>query len=443
MEGYDEDETTLHKWTDYKLISKIGSGAYSTVWEAVHVPTGTKVAIKKETDIFADPTDCKRILREVRLIRQFAHPSIIRLYDVFTNRDREEFDCLYLVLELVDASLKDVSSSPIYLTENQVRKVFYNFMVGLKYLQSMGVLHRDIKPANVLIYENCDVRICDFGLARTAPEVSCPLSVHRLKRKKLREERKEAKKEEGKSPKEGLIKPGSSTLPPAPGDKSPEAPFNQIRTLKKRLSVHVVTRWYRAPEVVLMQRDYGYPIDMWSAGCLFAELQGLRKENVKHYLDRKPLFPGGSCFPLSPMGSGPLATRDQLGVIVDVLGTPTEKDLTFLEGKDLVESLMELPKKERVNLDKLYPAAGKDATDLLGKMLRFNPYDRVIIDECLAHPYFSTVRKPEKEVVASKPAVLEFDDEEKMDEGRLRSFILKEVEYYAKKKKDGTLFKSI
>ncbi len=432
MEKYDEDETSLHEWTDYKLLSKIGSGAYSTVWEAVHIPTGTNVAIKKETDIFADPTDCKRILREVQLLRQFDHPSIIRLYDVFVNQNARDFDSLYLVLELVDASLKDVSSSPIYLSENQVRRVFYNFMLGLKYLQSMGILHRDIKPANVLIYENCEVKICDFGLSRTAPEVSCPMQFHRLRRKKLQEGAAKDAKDESKT---------------ADSIDSSTRPLSKVRVLKRQLSIHVVTRWYRAPEVVLMQRDYGYPIDMWAAGCLFAELQGLKKENIKDCALRRPLFPGDSCFPISPMSLGlsansPDDSKDQLHVIMNVLGSPTKKDLTFIQGEELVESILKLPKRPRVDLATMYPAAGKDALDLLIRMLAFNPYNRIIVDECLAHPYFAPVRKPEREVVASRPAVLELDENDKMDEARMRRLFLDEVEYYEKKRKAGTLFKS-
>ena len=71
-------------------------------------------------------------------------------------------------------------------------------------------------------------------------------------------------------------------------------------SLKRELSEHVVTRWYRAPELILMEKDYGPAIDMWSVGCIFAELLGMLKENVLNAKDRKPIFPGKSCYPLSP-----------------------------------------------------------------------------------------------------------------------------------------------
>jgi mitogen-activated protein kinase 1/3 len=76
--------------------------------------------------------------------------------------------------------------------------------------------------------------------------------------------------------------------------------------LKRELTGHVVTRWYRAPELILLEKDYGEAIDVWSVGCIFAELLSMMKENVPNPLERKPLFPGGSCFPLSPDSNPPL-----------------------------------------------------------------------------------------------------------------------------------------
>jgi mitogen-activated protein kinase 1/3 len=72
------------------------------------------------------------------------------------------------------------------------------------------------------------------------------------------------------------------------------------------LTSHVVTRWYRAPEVILLEKDYTSAIDMWSVGCIYAELQGMLKENAATFMDRSPLFPGTSCFPLSPDRNNPV-----------------------------------------------------------------------------------------------------------------------------------------
>jgi mitogen-activated protein kinase 1/3 len=75
---------------------------------------------------------------------------------------------------------------------------------------------------------------------------------------------------------------------------------DQRKNMKRELTGHVVTRWYRAPELILLEKEYGPAIDVWSVGCVFAELLGMMKESAPTYLDRKPLFPGKSCFPLSP-----------------------------------------------------------------------------------------------------------------------------------------------
>lgn len=75
---------------------------------------------------------------------------------------------------------------------------------------------------------------------------------------------------------------------------------DQRKNIKRELTGHVVTRWYRAPEIILLEKDYGPAIDIWAVGCIFAELLGMMKEHSPTFMDRKPLFPGKSCFPLSP-----------------------------------------------------------------------------------------------------------------------------------------------
>jgi mitogen-activated protein kinase 1/3 len=107
------------------------------------------------------------------------------------------------------------------------------------------------------------------------------------------------------------------------------------------LTGHVVTRWYRSPELILLEKDYGEAIDIWSVGCIFAELLSMMKENAPTFMDRKPLFPGQSCFPLSPVNEPvtkkngfPVSTNDQLNVIFDIVGTPEEADVSFVtDGK--------------------------------------------------------------------------------------------------------------
>jgi mitogen-activated protein kinase 1/3 len=133
---------------------------------------------------------------------------------------------------------------------------------------------------------------------------------------------------------------------------------DQRKNMKRELTGHVVTRWYRAPELILLEKDYGPAIDVWSVGCIFAELLGMMKESAPTYLDRKPLFPGKSCFPLSPDShakenkSGfPFAKNDQLAIIFEVIGTPEEDDRSFVTDQKALEYLNAFPKKSKVDLN--------------------------------------------------------------------------------------------
>ena len=125
------------------------------------------------------------------------------------------------------------------------------------------MLHRDLKPANVLVNEDCSVRLCDFGLARSITGLETVAK---------------------------LIE-----IDPNPNYKAKLASAQKKRRkMKRQLTGHVVTRWYRAPELILMEKDYGPAIDIWAVGCIFAEILGMTQS------ERGPLFPGQSCFPLSP-----------------------------------------------------------------------------------------------------------------------------------------------
>lgn len=203
--------------------------------------------------------------------------------------------------------------------------------------------------------------------------------------------------------------------------------------MKRELTGHVVTRWYRAPELILLEKEYGPAIDVWSVGCIFAELLGMMKESAPTYLDRRPLFPGKSCFPLSPdknpkeeKSGFPFSTNDQLAVIFEVIGTPNEEDKSFVTDSKAIEYLNAFPKRDKVDLATIYPGAGEEAIDLLHKILVFNPYFRISIDDCLAHPFFKKLRKPEKEQVATES--IKFDwEKEHLDKAKLRQYFLEEI----------------
>lgn len=117
--------------------------------------------------VFEDEVDCKRILREVTLLRRLKHQYVVELFDIIEPKHPETFDTLYVVLELAESDLKKVIKSAIHLQLKHIQLVVYNLLAAVKYIHSANVLHRDMKPANVLVNEDCSVKICDFGLARS------------------------------------------------------------------------------------------------------------------------------------------------------------------------------------------------------------------------------------------------------------------------------------
>jgi len=148
--------------------------------------------------------------------------------------------------------------SPKDLKEAHVKIIMYNMLCSLNFIHSTGLMHRDIKPANVLVDDQCQVTLCDFGLARNMLPSD-------------REDQEESKEEE-------------------------EEP-------KRRLSSHISSRWYRSPEIILTQESYNSKIDIWALGCIMAELllkiEKIHKPESKKDFSDRFLFPGQSCFPLS------------------------------------------------------------------------------------------------------------------------------------------------
>lgn len=410
----------LESWTDYKLLEHIGTGAYSTVWEAQYVPTGSKVAIKIEEAALDDIVKCKRILREIKLLRKLRHPNVVRLIDVFmSTKDNARVE-VYVVMELIDTDVRQLLKSSS-LSEKQIKTIFYNTLLAINYLQSAEVMHRDVKPANILVTKRCHAKLCDFGLARTVFEESPMVK---------------AGSDEGvKTPLARLEASGESS-------SALELYFSgQLPERSRRLTMHVVTRWYRAPELILMQEDYGHKVDMWALGCLFAELQGTKKENGAGSKERSPLFPGKTRQPALLNECGLTEENNgQLSAIFDVIGSPEPEDCEFIADKELAAKLQKLPKKHKKNFEEMYPGSEKLAIDLLNSLLQFNPNRRISIDKCMEHPYLASVRAKEREIPASHKIVLEFPADESLDGATIKKMFIEEVEYFEKLKKTGKLF---
>jgi mitogen-activated protein kinase 1/3 len=394
--------------------------------------------------VFEDEVDCKRILRELALLRRLKHPYVVELFEVIEPRDRAAFDTLYVVMELAESDLKKVIKSAIHLTLKHIQLVVYNLFCAIKFLHSANVLHRDLKPANVLVNEDCSVKICDFGLAR---------SIAGVESSELIIKKGYDKEDDKNEASEDVVMAGAEPAKIQEEEAKPAAELttaekrklmterlkktkNERKNLKRELTGHVVTRWYRAPELILLEKEYGPAIDVWSVGCIFAELLGMMKESAPTYLDRKPLFPGKSCFPLSPDRAAqeekhgfPVSKNDQLSVIFDVIGTPNDEDISFVTDAKAQEYLQTFKHTPRGDLSDLYPGAGPEAIDLLNKILVFNPYFRLSIAECLDHEFFKKFRKPEKEINSTDNIVFDWESEE-LDKDRLRELFLEEIDFF-------------
>jgi mitogen-activated protein kinase 1/3 len=134
---------------------------------ADHIPTGRKVAIKKMEGVFEDETDCKRILRELMLLRRLKHKYVVELLDIIKPTNKKSFDTLYIVLEYAESDVKKIIKSAIHLQLVHIQTIVYNLLCAVKYIHSSDVIHRDLKPANILVNEDCSVKVCDFGMARS------------------------------------------------------------------------------------------------------------------------------------------------------------------------------------------------------------------------------------------------------------------------------------
>jgi len=196
------------------------------------------------------------------------------------------------------------------LSDRHNQWIIYQILLGLKYMHSAKCIHRDLKPSNVLINSNNHVKICDLGLARGVEE-------------------------------------------------SADAQYTE----------YVVTRWYRAPEVMVTATKYDYQIDVWAVGCILGEL-----------LERKkPLFPGTDYL-------------DQLKWIISTIGTPTDQDLGDI-GQAARNYIQGLGAQKRTKWTDRFKDANPDALDLLDKLLQFSPKRRITVEEALKHHYFKGLEK--------------------------------------------------
>ncbi|KAL2109378.1 hypothetical protein VUR80DRAFT_2544 [Thermomyces stellatus] len=329
----------------YTVTKELGQGAYGIVCAAANNQTGEGIAVKKVTNVFSKKILAKRALREIKLLQHFrGHRNITCLYDMDIPRP-ENFNETYLYEELMECDLAAIIRSGQPLTDAHFQSFIYQILCGLKYIHSANVLHRDQKPGNLLVNADCELKICDFGLAR-----------------------------------------GFSI------DPEENAGY---------MTEYVATRWYRAPEIMLSFQNYTKAIDVWSVGCILAELLGGR-----------PFFKGRDYV-------------DQLNQILHILGTPNEETLSRIGSSRAQEYVRNLPYMPKKPFPTLFPNANPDALDLLDKMLAFDPASRISVEEALEHPYLQIWHDPSDEPEC--PATFNFDFEIIDDVEEMRQMILREV----------------
>lgn len=382
----------------YEVGRKLGSGSHGTVREAYDTEKETKVAIKQMRNIFDDNTDCRRILREIAILTQLSHPNVVRVHDIIVPPDIDSFVDLCLVLEKCDMALNKYIRMDVTLELWQVNTLFSHLLLGLHYVHACGIIHRDLKPANCLFNAAVgELKICDFGLAR---------SVHSEQ----------------------------FHVQPLPESPLTEGDEGSAKNLKNRIMTqHVVTRWYRAPELAITPGEYTPAIDVWSSGCIYAELLQMLKDG-EEAMDREPLFPGSSCYPLSPAkagrakasGSRTRGQSDQLEVIFNVIGTPSEEDIVRCFASEEARTyLRDFDSREGQGIGGRFKYVDKDSLSLLKGMLCFDILERLDCVAALQHrTILAVMDKDEIDAAAAAPKKvrLAFEAEADLNELRLRHY---------------------
>jgi len=300
-----------------KVIRQLGKGSYGTVHLCEDKNTGAQVAVKH---VKQAARHGKSMVREIRLLARMKHENLLHLLDM-PAVPGPNFEDIFLVLPYLPADLHKVIQSKQTLTERHVQAIMAQIFRALEQLHVCGVAHRDLKPANILLSADCKLKLCDFGLARGDMPLLCGAD-------------------------------GGADEPPKNGV----------------LTEYVVTRWYRAPEVMLLPKQYTSAVDTWSAGCILCEIMG-----------RKPLFPGKNHV-------------DMVTRVAQTMGAPADDELRWLPREsDAYRFLRQVcPQKACSPLATMYPRAEANCLDLVRGLLRWDPSRRTTALSAQEHPYLRT-----------------------------------------------------
>ncbi|KAG9149805.1 hypothetical protein Leryth_024596 [Lithospermum erythrorhizon] len=316
----------------FEKIDKIGQGTYSNVYKAKDTITGKIVALKKVRFDNLEPESVRFMAREIIILRRLDHPNVIKLEGLVTSR----MSCsLYLVFEYMEHDLAGLAASPdIKFTETQVKCYMHQLLSGLEHCHKRHVLHRDIKGSNLLLDNEGILRIADFGLATVFD----------------------------------------------PNHKHP-------------MTSRVVTLWYRPPELLLGATDYNVGIDLWSAGCILAEL-----------LAGKPIMPGRT-------------EVEQLHKIYKLCGSPSEE---YWKRSKLPNATLFKPRDPyKRSIRETFKHFPSSSLPLIDTLLAIDPAERKTATDALKSEFFTT------EPYACDPASLpkyppskEMDAKRRDDEAR-------------------------
>ncbi|KAK7308914.1 hypothetical protein RJT34_05247 [Clitoria ternatea] len=287
----------------FEKFDQIGQGAYSSVHKARDLETGKIVALKKVRFSTTDAESVRFMAREIYILRQLDHPNVMKLEGLVTSRTSTS---LYLVFEYMEHDLAGLAAiHGMKLTESQIKCYVQQLLQGLEHCHSRGVLHRDIKGSNLLIDSNGNLKIADFGLA----------TVYDPKK-------------------------------------------------KQPLTSRVVTLWYRAPELLLGATEYGAAIDLWSVGCILAEL-----------LAGKPIMPGRT-------------EVEQMHKIFKLCGSPSEDywQRTKFPHATSFKPQRSYDRQVAETFKKFSPAT----LALVDKLLSIEPEDRGSATSALNSEFFTT-----------------------------------------------------
>jgi len=296
----------MEKLLEYRKIEKIGEGTYGKVYKAEKIDSGEIVAMKKMKEYSNESGIVSSSLREISILKEIKHKNIVLLKNVIYNNLN-----LYLIFEYMEKDLKNYirknTNKKYNIDPKLIKSIVYQILNGISFCHSVGIIHRDLKPENILIEKDI-VKLADFGISR------------------------------------------------------------KIDISNETLSNEICTIYYRPPEVLLGNNKYTSSIDLWSIGCIFAEL-----------IIGSPLFAGDS-------------EIGQLFEIFKVLGTPNQHNYPNISSLPYYRTTFPVWKTNKLHELPKLDTFDSDGLDLLNKLLIYDPANRITARNALLHKYFDDIR---------------------------------------------------